>query len=111
MFKHANNQLKICDKHYNVIWQSEVHTNKTNNWEQGGYAILQDDGNFVVYDGRNRTVWSTGTSGGNKTSSFGTGITHAGRLQYFDTVFIIENNKRGIFYRLIIFCIYDLNFY
>jgi len=87
-FKQSNNQLRVCDKHYNVTWQSEVYANKTNNWARGGYAILQEDGNFVVYDGRNRTMWSTGTSGGNKSSSFGTGIIHNGRSQCFVNVLI-----------------------
>ena len=74
--KQSNNKLKICDRHYNITWKSDSSNAKTNKWTPGGYAILQNDGNFVIYDGKNRTVWSTGTSGGNKSTAFGTGILH-----------------------------------
>ena len=90
VFNQSNNQLRIRDKHHNVTWQSEVFANKTNDRTQGGYAILQDDGNFVVYDGRNRTMWSTGTSGGNKSSWFGTGILHDGIFPCFVNLLITK---------------------
>ena len=30
------------------------------------FAIMQNDGNFVEYDGKSRPMWATGTSGGQK---------------------------------------------
>jgi hypothetical protein len=46
-----------------------LYENGNGMWSTGatggnpGYAIMQSDGNFVVYDGSNRGVWSTGTMG------------------------------------------------
>ena len=74
------NELEIHDSYDNFVWKSSVSVSNRNNFVNGGYAILENNGNFVVYDGKNTTMWSTGTKGGHKSPAFGSGIKHEGRF-------------------------------
>lgn len=74
------NELEIHDKHNKVIWKSGVSVSNRNNFMPGGQAILERDGNFVVYDGKSTIMWSTGTENGNKSPAFGTGIRYQGKF-------------------------------
>ena len=69
----TTNKLVIEDKHSHAIWNSGVGVSPKNNWVEGGYAALEENGNLVVYDGLKRVMWSTDTSGGVKSSKFGSG--------------------------------------
>ena len=35
-----------------------------NNWATNGYAIIQDDGDFVIFDGTGKPMWRSNTAGG-----------------------------------------------
>ena len=55
-----------------MIWAPNVYIGKDGvDWANGGYATLQTDGNFVVYDGDNNVMWSTNTLGGRAESKSG----------------------------------------
>ena len=74
-----DNALVIYDTHSNPIWWNNALIDKSGlvdyQWTKGAYATLQDDGNFVVYDGQHRTMWDTGTYDG-KQGVYGTGRKH-----------------------------------
>ncbi|MEU9476159.1 hypothetical protein AB0D93_10520, partial [Streptomyces sp. NPDC048191] len=40
-----------------AIWSSRT------NGHPGAYAVMQQDGNFVIYDANNRFLWNTNTAG------------------------------------------------
>jgi len=59
--------LGIYDaKNQGPIWTPHITRPKAQIPPGEHRVSMQDDGNFVMYDGRNRPVWSTGTSGGNR---------------------------------------------
>ena len=78
-----SNQLVVEDSGSNIIWSTGTKVSKNNNWIAGGYANIQENGNFVVYDGRNRTMWTSDTVDGKKSSVFGTGKIHGGENGHF----------------------------
>merc|ERR1712110_1369884 len=68
----GDNHLVLKDASAKAIWAPDVYTGKDGHqWKEGGYAVLQDDGNFVVYDGDNKAMWATETHGGQKGSTDG----------------------------------------
>ena len=83
------NELEIHDKHNEIIWRSGVSVLNGSNFIRGGQAILERDGNFVVYDKEYNIMWSTGTENGNKSPEFGTGIRYDGT--HFHTILMQIN--------------------
>ena len=75
----SDNALVIYDANSSPIWWNNALIDKSGlvdyQWREGAYATLQDDGNFVVYDGQHRTMWDTGTYDGNK-GIYGVGRKH-----------------------------------
>ena len=64
--------LVLRDADEKVIWAPDVYIGKGGkNWAEGGYAVLQTDGNFVVYDGAAKAMWATNTQKGQKGSTDG----------------------------------------
>ena len=62
----SDNHLLIRDTEKTAIWATNVFIADYSPWKEGGFAVLQDDGNFVVYDGNKTPMWATATVGGNK---------------------------------------------
>ena len=56
-------QLEIHDRNSDIIWNSDNPIPDSNNGMHKGRAILENNGNFVVYDGQNSIVWSSRTTG------------------------------------------------
>ena len=78
----ADNHMVMYDKDSKVVWGTGAFLGKS--FKDGaaqGYAIIQDDGNFVVYDGNGEVMWESQTSGGNKSSKLGSGKAHTGNLE------------------------------
>ena len=63
-----DNHLVMYDKNEEVIWQSGVYGNSS---APGGYASMQDDGDFVVYNGKDRAIWRSGTAKVKRFKRFG----------------------------------------
>ena len=62
-----DNHLILRNNDSVEVWATGVYIGRDGNaWEKGGYAILQDDGNFVVYDGNGIAMWDTQTYDGQK---------------------------------------------
>ena len=61
----SDNHLLIRDTEKTAIWATNVFIADHSPWKEGGFAVLQDDGNFVVYDGDKTPMWDTATVGGN----------------------------------------------
>ena len=62
-----DNRLVITDKNSKPIWWNNVSFGRYGTqWAQGAYAILQNNGNFVIYDGRHQALWDTATYDGKK---------------------------------------------
>ena len=60
-----DNHLILHDTNSKVICAPNVYIgNDGLDWATGGYATLQTDGNFVVYDGYDNVMWSTAAAGG-----------------------------------------------
>ena len=74
------NELEIHSRRNKLTWKSGVSVSKDNGYEKGGYAILKNNGDFVIYDRNNVTMWSSGTKGGEKSHKFGTGVKHGGKF-------------------------------
>ena len=54
----SDNHLVLYDTDSSVIWAPGVHIGKDDKqWAKGAYAIIEDDGNFAVYDGNNKIMW------------------------------------------------------
>ena len=75
-----DNVLVIYDANKEPIWwnrltMSNNHERVNFEWAANAYAILLDDGNFVVYDGQQRLMWDTGTYDGEK-GVYGSGRKH-----------------------------------
>ena len=69
-----DNHLVLSNDYSEEFWATGVYIgNEGNNWEKGGYAVLQDDGNFVVYDGNRTAMWDTQTYDGQKKGLDGIG--------------------------------------
>ena len=68
----GDNHLLIRDAEKTAIWSTKVLIADHSPWKEGGFAVLQDDGNFVVYDGYKSPMWDTATEGGYK-GVYGTG--------------------------------------
>ena len=77
------NQLVIEDGGSNIIWSTGTKVSNNNKWIAGGYATIQENGNFVLYDGRNKTMWTSDTVDGKKSSVFGTGKIHGEENGHF----------------------------
>ena len=45
-------------------------------WGSNAYAIIQDDGEFVIFDGKRRAMWRSNTAGGNLANNSTWGIGH-----------------------------------
>ena len=71
MLLRFSNQLVVEDGGSNIIWSTGTKVSNNNNWTAGGYAIIQENGNFVLYDGSNRTMWTSDTVDGKKSSTLG----------------------------------------
>ena len=50
-----------------------------NNWASNGYAIIQNDGDFVIFDGNGKAMWRSDTAGGIQ----GYGHVHSYNGEYF----------------------------
>ena len=74
------NELEIHDRKNTITWKSGVSVSIENGYKKGGFAIVENNGDFVIYDGNNITMWSSGTKGGGKSQNFGTGVNHGGKL-------------------------------
>ena len=91
----TDNHLVLWDVSCNAIWATHGYLHGDNDWKRGAYAIIQNDGNFVVYDGNDKIMWSTNTVGGN-----------------ISNIWIQDNFNSGKFYDVGImhrFCIRLLN--
>ena len=57
--------LVLYDKNSNAQWATGVYKGKNGNeWGiNGGYLLVQDDGNLVLYDSNNKKMWESETSG------------------------------------------------
>ena len=83
MLLRFSNQLVVEDGGSNIIWSTGTKVSNNNNWTAGGYAIIQENGNFVLYDGSNRTMWTSDTVDGKKSSVFGSGKIHGEENGHF----------------------------
>ena len=73
-----DNVLVIYDTNKNPIWWNNLtipHERVDFQWNANAYAVLLDDGNFVVYDDQQRLMWDTGTYDGEK-GVYGSGRKH-----------------------------------
>ena len=88
------NELEIHSSHNKSTWKSGVTVSTDNGYKKGGFAILKNNGDFVIYDKNNVTMWSSGTKGGVKSHKFGTGVKHGGKfcLSYRKVHYINHNN-------------------
>ena len=86
-----SNELVVKDSGSNIIWSSGTKVSSNNNWIAGGHATMEENGNFVLYDGNGRTMWSSDTVDGEKSSAFGSGKMHLGihYLHYYCIFYII----------------------
>ena len=74
----SDNHLVVFDTNSKITWYTSVYIGKNgDNWAKKGFAVIEDDGNFVVYDGNRIPMWSSGTNGGKKSSQYGSGFKHA----------------------------------
>ena len=78
----SSNQLVVEDRVSNIIWSSGTKVSSSNNWIAGGHATMEENGDFVLYDGNGRTMWSSDTVHGKKSSAFGSGKIHLGTPYY-----------------------------
>ena len=62
----TNLQLEIHDHNNDVVWNSNNPIPNGNDAMHEGRAVLENNGNFVVYDRQNSIVWSTRTTGTRK---------------------------------------------
>ena len=51
-----------------AVWASNTVCDKKH-----AKAVVQSDGNFVIYSGRGKAIWSSGTAGGHKSRKWGKG--------------------------------------
>ena len=58
-----NNYLVLYDASSKPIWWVG-NTISQYKWLKGGYVIIQDNGNFVMYDGEHKLMWDTATYNG-----------------------------------------------
>lgn len=78
-----NNNLVVLGFNRTVIWSSSVYFTWANNRQWAwmgpkgafGFASMQDDGNFVVRDGKWNVMWESKTAGGQQ-GMYGTGRRH-----------------------------------
>ena len=83
-----SNELVVKDSGSNIIWSSGTKVSSNNNWIAGGHATMEENGNFVLYDGNGRTMWSSDTVDGKKSSLFGSGKIHLG-IHYYCIIYIM----------------------
>ena len=75
-----DNHMVVYDKDLKFVWGTGAYFDKmNNNVVDGGYAIMQDDGNFVVYNGNGDPLWNSGTTGGQSSDKWGSGYISTGR--------------------------------
>ena len=55
----TDNNLVVYATGHNPTWNSRTQGRGAT----GAKAILQDDGNFVIYDGEQRVLWASGPYG------------------------------------------------
>jgi len=80
-----------------VLYNTQQWTPKTGIWHSGthnkgnGYrrAIMQDDGNFVIYDSSKTALWNSGTHGKGKAP-------YRLVLQKDGNLVIYDGNNKGI---------------
>lgn len=70
----AGQQMISCDGRFTLVMQTDanlvLYFGATALWSSntvgtgGSNAVMQDDGNFVVYTSGGTAVWASGTSGG-----------------------------------------------
>ena len=75
-----DNVLVIYDTNKHPIWWNSLtildrNERVTFQWTSNAYAVLLDDGNFVVYDSQQRLMWDTATYDGEK-GVYGSGRKH-----------------------------------
>ena len=46
----TDSNLNICDGANDILWQNQIHSDKCGNDTGGCYIILQNDGNWVLYN-------------------------------------------------------------
>ena len=85
-----SNELVVKDSGSNIIWSSGTKVSSNNNWIAGGHATMKENGDFVLYDGNGRTMWSSDTVDGKKSSTFGSGKIHLG-IHYYCIFHIMLN--------------------
>ena len=56
-----DHQLQVVDRKSKVIWSLGV---SGSSWAVNGYAKIQNDGDFVMFDGEERAMWRSNTGMG-----------------------------------------------